>query len=154
CPIMINEPSGWFWMIMGASRATGQRGCRKQRWRIRAKSNKLINRLFMTRDRGLLMPLVPQRGDRSTAVAAPPKREQALYVQLAERFRRRIASKDWPIGLQLPPVEDLAIECGVARITVRQAMNILLHEGLVSRARRRGTHVLKEPVVLRVHHMT
>jgi len=100
------------------------------------------------------MPLSPQRGDRSVSLKAPPRREQALYVQLAESFRRRIASKDWRIGLQLPPVEDLADEYGVARITIRQAMNILDHEGLVSRSRRRGTHVLKEPVVLRVHHMT
>jgi GntR family transcriptional regulator len=85
---------------------------------------------------------------------AAPKREQALYVQLAERFRRRIATKSWQIGSRLPNVEDLASEYGVARITVRQAMDILDHEGLVSRSRRRGTHVLKEPVVLRVHHMT
>jgi GntR family transcriptional regulator len=99
------------------------------------------------------MPLALQRGDRP-GVKAPPRREQALYVQLAERFRRRIATKHWPVGLQLPPVEQLAGEYGVARITVRQAMDILEHEGLVSRARRRGTHVLKEPVVLRVHHMT
>ncbi len=99
------------------------------------------------------MPLSPQRGD-PASLKAPPRREQALYVQLAESFRRRIASKDWRIGLQLPPVEDLADEYGVARITIRQAMNILDHEGLVSRSRRRGTHVLNEPVVLRVHHMT
>jgi GntR family transcriptional regulator len=85
---------------------------------------------------------------------AAPKREQALYVQLAEKFRRRIADKNWQIGSRLPNVEDLAGEYGVARITVRQAMDILEHEGLVSRSRRRGTHVLKEPVVLRVHHMT
>ena len=100
------------------------------------------------------MPLFSARSDRHTSTKVPPKREQALYVQLAESFRRRIATKDWQIGLQLPNVEDLASQCGVARITVRQAMNILEHEGLVSRSRRRGTHVLKEPVVLRVHHMT
>jgi GntR family transcriptional regulator len=88
------------------------------------------------------------------SMKAAPKREQALYVQLAERFRRRIAAKNWQIGSRLPNVEDLAGEYGVARITVRQAMDILEHEGLVSRSRRRGTHVLKEPVILRVHHMT
>jgi GntR family transcriptional regulator len=49
---------------------------------------------------------------------APPKREQALYVQLAESFRRRIAAKDWRIGSRLPNVEDLANEYGVARITI------------------------------------
>ena len=62
---------------------------------------------------------------------ASPKREQALYVQLAESFRRRIAIKNWQIGSRLPNVEDLADEYGVARITVRQAMDILDHEGLV-----------------------
>jgi GntR family transcriptional regulator len=100
------------------------------------------------------MSLSLQRGDRPAGPKDPPRREQALYVQLAESLRRRIASKDWRIGVQLPPVEDLADEYGVARITVRQAMNILDHEGLVSRSRRRGTHVLNEPVVLRMHHMT
>jgi GntR family transcriptional regulator len=88
------------------------------------------------------------------SMSAAPKREQALYVQLAEGFRRRIAAKGWQVGSRLPNVEDLAGEYGVARITVRQAMDILEHEGLVSRSPRRGTHVLKQPVVLRVHHMT
>src|SRR5262245_46794483 len=88
------------------------------------------------------------------SMKAAPKREQALYVQLADSFRRRIATKNWQIGSRLPNVEDLANEYGVARITVRQGMDILEHEGLVSRSRRRGTHVLKEPIVLRVLHMT
>lgn len=85
---------------------------------------------------------------------ALPRREQAKYVQLAEKFRRRIATKDWQIGGQLPNVAELAAGYGVARITVRQAMDLIEAEGLVSRSRGRGTHVLKEPIVLRVHHIT
>jgi len=48
------------------------------------------------------MPLFSAKSGRHMSVKAPPKREQALYVQLAESFRRRIATKDWQIGLQLP----------------------------------------------------
>ncbi|MFX6226298.1 GntR family transcriptional regulator, partial [Acinetobacter baumannii] len=41
-------------------------------------------------------------------------------LQLATLFRRRIESGQWPLGSQIPTVDDLASECGVARATIRQ----------------------------------
>jgi GntR family transcriptional regulator len=87
-------------------------------------------------------------------MAASPRRERAKYVQLADTFRRIIAQQDWPVGSQLPTVEDLAAKHAVARITVRQAMDILAREGLLSRSRGRGTHVLRLPAVSRWHRLT
>jgi GntR family transcriptional regulator len=65
----------------------------------------------------------------------------ARYIQLASLFRRHIQSGEWKIGQQVPTVEDLAAECGVARATIRQALDILDSEGLIERFRAKGTFV-------------
>jgi GntR family transcriptional regulator len=53
----------------------------------------------------------------------------------------------------VPRLEALAAQYGVARITVRQAMDLLDNEGLVTRVRGRGTHVLKLPPAVRWVHL-
>jgi GntR family transcriptional regulator len=67
------------------------------------------------------------------------------YLQLASLFRRRIEAGDWPIGQQTPTVDDLAVECGVARATVRKALDMLEDEGLIERYRAKGTFVRQRP---------
>lgn len=69
----------------------------------------------------------------------------ALYLQLATLFRRRIESGEWPVGRQIPTIEELMEECGVARATIRQAVGMLEAEGLVTRFRAKGTFVNKRP---------
>lgn len=69
----------------------------------------------------------------------------ARYLQLASLFRSRIASGQWAIGQQIPTVDDLAAECGVARATIRQALDLIEGEGLIARHRAKGTFVLKRP---------
>jgi GntR family transcriptional regulator len=64
------------------------------------------------------------------------------YIQLATLFRRRIESGQWKVKEQIPTVDELAKECGVARATIRQAVGILEAEGLVARYRAKGTFVL------------
>ncbi|MFX5476463.1 GntR family transcriptional regulator, partial [Acinetobacter baumannii] len=63
------------------------------------------------------------------------------YIQLATLFRRRIDSGQWPVGQQIPTVDELAEESGVARSTIRQAVGLLESDGLVSRFRAKGTFV-------------
>ena len=67
------------------------------------------------------------------------------YAQLADVFRQRIARNVWPPGTKLPTLEALMGEFGVARVTVRQAMELLAREGLVSPERGRGTFVTASP---------
>jgi GntR family transcriptional regulator len=67
------------------------------------------------------------------------------YLQLATLFQRRIESGLWAIGKQLPTVDELAAECGVARATVRQALDILAEENLIARYRAKGTFVTRQP---------
>jgi len=66
-------------------------------------------------------------------------------LQLASLFRRRIETGAWIVGAQIPTVEELSAECGVARATIRQALGLLEAEGLVSRFRAKGTYVNKRP---------
>lgn len=65
----------------------------------------------------------------------------ARYIQLATLFRSRIMSGQWAAGGQIPTIEQLMAECGVARATIRQALGLLEDEGLVSRYRAKGTFV-------------
>jgi hypothetical protein len=57
--------------------------------------------------------------------------------------RRRHAAKDAlrPPGVQLPTLEQLAEQLGVARVTVRQAMDLLEDEQLIWRRQGKGTFV-------------
>jgi GntR family transcriptional regulator len=68
------------------------------------------------------------------------------YAQLADLFRQRIARNLWPPGTRLPTLEALTREFNVARVTVRQAMELLAREGLVSAERGRGTFVTAHPI--------
>lgn len=67
------------------------------------------------------------------------------YLQLADLMRQRIVRGDWPEGHKLPSLEELLAEFGVARVTVRQAVDILARQGLVSRQQGRGTFVTNQP---------
>jgi GntR family transcriptional regulator len=67
------------------------------------------------------------------------------HIQLATLFRRRIEQGAWKQGAQIPTVEELAAECGVARATIRQALDPLQAEGLIERLRAKGTFVRNAP---------
>ena len=68
-----------------------------------------------------------------------------IYIKLIVAFRRQIETGAWPVGARVPVLDDLASDLGVARATVRQAMGFLEREGLIARARGRGTFVRRAP---------
>ncbi len=71
--------------------------------------------------------------------------EVPLNVQLAELFRQRIVKGVWREGEKLPSLDRLVEEFEVARVTVRQAVERLARDGLVSPQRGRGTFVTRAP---------
>lgn len=73
------------------------------------------------------------------------KAQVPLYVQLADLFRQRIVKGMWKEGEKLPSLEMLVAEFEVARVTVRQAIERLTRDGLVSPQRGRGTFVTGAP---------
>jgi GntR family transcriptional regulator len=65
----------------------------------------------------------------------------ALYAQLASVLRSRILSGEWGTGDTIPSIEEFCASYGLGRITVRQALQTLSDEGLVSSQRGRRTYV-------------
>jgi GntR family transcriptional regulator len=67
------------------------------------------------------------------------------YAQVADLLRQRIARGTWRAGERLPSLHELTREFDVARVTVRQAVNLLAREGLLSAEQGRGTFVTGRP---------
>ena len=68
-----------------------------------------------------------------------------LYQQVAADIRRRIVSGNMPVGVQIPPHKDLAVEYGVSVITINKALSGLVSEGLLHSHVGRGTFVMVRP---------
>lgn len=64
-----------------------------------------------------------------------------LYLQLATLMRRRIETGEWAASAQIPTLDELARTYGIARVTIRQALEILEAEGLLHRRQGRGTFI-------------
>lgn len=69
-----------------------------------------------------------------------------LYHQLQEILRDKIMRRIWIVGTQLPSEHDLCRTYGVTRPTVRQALEGLVRQGLVSKRRGKGAFVTKPPL--------
>jgi GntR family transcriptional regulator, transcriptional repressor for pyruvate dehydrogenase complex len=54
-----------------------------------------------------------------------------LYRQIAEQLRGLIGAGEYPLGSRLPPERDLAVQLGVSRPSVREALIALEVEGRV-----------------------
>lgn len=66
------------------------------------------------------------------------------YVQVAAAIRRRIEEGRWGPNDRIPPLQDLQREFAVARVTVRQAVEMLADEGLLRRVQGAGTFISAE----------
>jgi GntR family transcriptional regulator len=68
-----------------------------------------------------------------------------LYVQVASVMRQRVNSRRWAEGERISTLEELEEEFGVARVTIRQAIELLRAEGLLQAQQGRGTFVSGRP---------
>lgn len=68
-----------------------------------------------------------------------------LYHQLAEELLAQIRGGDYGTGEKLPSEHELAERYGVGRPTVRQATDVLVQRGLLTRRRGSGTYVRQVP---------
>ncbi|OAT76489.1 GntR family transcriptional regulator [Mangrovibacter phragmitis] len=73
-----------------------------------------------------------------------------IYKSIAEKLRVRLNSSDYAVGSPLPGEKALAQEFGVARMTIRNALDLLVNWGLVVRRHGSGTFVARKDV----HHET
>ena len=74
-----------------------------------------------------------------------PQSPTPLYHQLAERLANAIRAGEFAPGERIPSEPQLAAEYGIGRPTVRQALDALVRQGLLSRRRGSGTYVREAP---------
>jgi GntR family transcriptional regulator len=86
------------------------------------------------------------------AVAIDPTSDRPVFKQIADRLRVAILSGELEPGAQLPSEQELIDTHGVARGTIRQAMNLLRSDGLVRTEHGRGSFVRDRPPVRRLAH--
>ncbi|WP_457032396.1 GntR family transcriptional regulator [Kitasatospora sp. P5_F3] len=69
------------------------------------------------------------------------------YQRLAADLRRRIAAGEWRGDSPLPVETELEQQYGVARNTVRLAVDVLVNEGRLVRVQGKGTYLKEHPVL-------
>lgn len=71
-----------------------------------------------------------------------PVRRTGLIDQAAARFREEVVSGRWRVGERIPTESELVAEFAVGRNTVREALQSLVHAGMLDRQQGRGTFVI------------
>ena len=71
---------------------------------------------------------------------------KSLHEQAAEYIRARIQSGEYALGSRIPTEKELCALLGVSRPTLRQALDTLTREGVLSRVKGRGTFVTQPKV--------
>ncbi|MBU2957642.1 GntR family transcriptional regulator [Paracoccus sp. 1_MG-2023] len=64
-----------------------------------------------------------------------------LYLQIAHKLERQIVSGERAVGSLLPPEAELAVQLGVSRHTIRQAIQQLRQRGMLAARKGVGTRV-------------
>ena len=70
-----------------------------------------------------------------------------LYYQVKQILQEKLDNGTWKPGDLVPSEQELQETYGVSRITVRQALSELTHEGRFERHRGQGTFVANKPIV-------
>lgn len=73
-----------------------------------------------------------------------------LYQQIADELRQNIQDAVFKVGDRLPTETELSNRFGVNRHTLRRAMEVLRHEGIVDVERGRGTFVVAAPITVSI----
>jgi GntR family transcriptional regulator len=77
-----------------------------------------------------------------TSLARPSAADrQPKYLRIHGDLRDRITSGQWPVGSPLPSQRELADEFGVSLMTLRQALQLLIDDGLIDTRHGSGTYV-------------
>jgi GntR family transcriptional regulator len=74
------------------------------------------------------------------------RRPAPLYQQLSDCLRRQVLAVNWPADSAIPSERELMRLTGLSRMTVRQAIDSLTREGLLTRIHGRGTFIVPERV--------
>ncbi|RMI35153.1 FadR/GntR family transcriptional regulator [Nocardia stercoris] len=71
-----------------------------------------------------------------------PVRRTSLIAQVTEQLRTEIRSGRWAVGSRIPTEPELTELTGTGRNTVREAVQALVHAGMLERRQGSGTYVI------------
>src|SRR3954463_687085 len=79
-----------------------------------------------------------------TEIPAPMRtaRRAGLIEQVIEQLRSQITAGTWAVGSRIPTESELSQMTATSRNTVREAVQSLVHAGLLERRQGSGTYVL------------
>ncbi|KRO15999.1 transcriptional regulator, GntR family [Lacticaseibacillus saniviri JCM 17471 = DSM 24301] len=77
-----------------------------------------------------------------------------MYIQIHNQIKQDIEAGKWKIGDRIPSERDLAVTFGVSRMTLRQAVQTLVDEGVLERRIGAGTYVASQKVQEKVSGVT
>jgi GntR family transcriptional regulator len=77
-----------------------------------------------------------------------------VYIQIHNKIRQDIEAGKWQIGDRIPSERDLAVVFNVSRMTLRQAIQTLVDEGILERRIGAGTYVANQKVQEKVSGVT
>lgn len=69
-----------------------------------------------------------------------------VYIQIHNAIRADIEAGKWRVGDRIPSERDLAVTFKVSRMTLRQAIQTLVDEGILERRVGSGTYVANQKV--------
>lgn len=73
-------------------------------------------------------------------------KEKPIYIQIHNKMRQLIEEGKWQVGERIPSERDLAKTFNVSRMTLRQAIQTLVDEGILERKIGSGTFVSSQKV--------
>ncbi|MDR7318189.1 FadR/GntR family transcriptional regulator [Brevibacillus nitrificans] len=65
----------------------------------------------------------------------------SLVKQIVEQLAKRVETGDWKVGERIPPEPELVEQLGVSRNTLREAVQALIHTGMLEARQGDGTYV-------------
>lgn len=65
----------------------------------------------------------------------------SLVKQIVEQLAKRVEAGDWKVGERIPPEPELVEQLGVSRNTLREAVQALIHTGMLEARQGDGTYV-------------
>lgn len=81
---------------------------------------------------------------RHADTSAPRTKRAGLIEKVIDRLRDEVSAGRWPVGTRIPTEPELAELTGTGRNTVREAVQALVHAGLLERRQGSGTYVVAD----------
>lgn len=72
--------------------------------------------------------------------------EEPMYIRIHNQIKRDVENHVYKVGDRIPAERQLAVEFGVSRMTLRQAIKTLEEEGILERRLGSGTYVASQKV--------